>query len=482
MSFEPTIRRRRSFLIQRPLFSSSAAAAAAAAAASSASSAAGGGGSTPAHKDAAAAVAAASFAASAGSRTTTNTRKPLPLLAKLRAVALTASLIAKLAKDEKKRQLAREAAVKRLKKEKRLKQRQEQEKRKQLWDELTAVRERESKRKEETDKRSVEIRLARERLDLEKNRAPSYSQMAKHADSVFAISEAYGHRRTITTTTALDMPTSPKRSLLDQMQRPPRPHSANASFSMSRARRSRSSRYKREGLPTYPHLFMSRPELGRLRPFERKGARISTTDTDQKRNEYSRRWEKRQTGCNFTQSRRRRQLEKLKQVTAFGDGSSFIRNTRVENCEKRAKFNLEVLERMDDGDDDGGADGREGTGEMDKENTLVGGASGVKFGSIARKPCGYIKRRIQQQRQALEFVVQEAKQACELQNLGATINMGPIPLPKQLGWSSKLKASAVQHRANMIDLNGRLSAHATNTSKLMRDPQSFTRQTTLKHL
>ena len=61
-------------------------------------------------------------------------------LGKFKAVALTASLIARLSKQEKKRQLAREAAVKRLKKEERARRRQEKEERKQLWDSLRRLR------------------------------------------------------------------------------------------------------------------------------------------------------------------------------------------------------------------------------------------------------------------------------------------------------------------------------------------------------
>ena len=67
----------------------------------------------------------------------------------------------------------------------------------------------------------------------------------------------------------------------------------------------------------------------------------------------------------------------------------------------------------------------------------------------------------------------EAKQACDLQNLGATISTAPIPLPKQLNWSSKLKSAAIEHRAKMIDLNGRLREEGRRTHILMRDPQAF---------
>ena len=128
MSYEPEIRRRRSFLIPKPFFSPGEDA------------------------DAQCSPQAAS-----------------KMRLKFRAAALTASLLAKLAKDEKKRQLAREEAVKRMKKEQRLKRRHEGEKRRELWAALREARDAQSKMKEQGEEREARQRQI---LTRTRTRAP----------------------------------------------------------------------------------------------------------------------------------------------------------------------------------------------------------------------------------------------------------------------------------------------------------------------
>lgn len=365
-------------------------------------------------------------------------------LAKFRSAALTASLIAKLSREEKKRQVAREAAVKRLKREQRERRRQEKEKRNQMWDTLRRVRDAQIREERITKQRQRENQKAKDKLRLPIERARPLSNMAKSADSALSIKKLYkmpGYNK-IQRKRAGRVSSRNGESLLEieQSNRFPKTETKTmSSQSMSRM-----------------NSFMSLSEFNKLRSFERKGARISDVKkirpaSAKLNREYCAKWDERQNGHNFSFSRVRRQRERLKNIK-LGYTKSHVRNTQTENFIKKAEFDLQVLQKGLDEDED-------------KEESVSESFTSSNLLSV--------KERLKQQRQALKYVEQEAQQACSLQDMGVNIHTRPFTLPKDLDWSTTLKSAAIEFRTNMIGLNQRLGEHRKITQRLLREPHSY---------
>ncbi len=372
-----------------------------------------------------------------------------------RKVALTASLLAKLARDAKKKKAAEAAAAKRKKRAEREKRRNEKARQRKMWEKL-----KEARAKDE----AWEKREAAERAEAARKQTASGipNKSFKHLSSSLKahdiIEEARERNRKRPKVSRLGP------SLLQMHQ--------NGQLEALRQKRCGNSRRKarpntatgargRENTApaSYPHSFLSRQEHAQLPAHTRRGPvlnnkipRPATANAMHRKLSHS--WSQRTVGTAFHKSLRNRSMAKLQKIQRFGFSDTFDRSSgkvRAASARVRAELSaLEVAAADDDIDED------EVEGETSKKAR--------RYSAIAAASPSYIKRRIAQQRAALGQVLSATQQAVELQSLGVDV-AASRPVPKVLGRS--LKAVATQHRAHMLQTAKAMAEYGDRTSRLI---------------